>query len=62
MILEITYIYCINILVIQVIHFYEFCKKVLCDGTECDGTESFVPCTKQMEIFTKTHIFIDKVV
>ena len=57
MILEITYIYCINILVIQVIHFYEFCKKVL-----CDGTESFVPCTKQMEIFTKTHIFIDKVV
>ena len=62
MILEITSIYCINILVIKVIYFYKFCKEVLRDGTECDGTESFVPCTKQMEIFTKTHIFIDKVV
>ena len=59
MILEITSIYCINILVIQVIYLYKLCKKVLRDGTECDGTESFVPCTKQMEIFTKTHIFIN---
>ena len=62
MILEITYIYFINILVIQVVNFYEFCQKVLRDGTECDGTESFELCTKQIEIFTKTHIFIDKVV
>ena len=58
MILEITYIhvYCMNILAIQVYLFLQFCKKVL-----RDGTESFVPCTKQMEIFTKTHIFIYKV-
>ena len=52
----------INILAIQVYLFLHFCKKVLRDGTECDGTESFVPCTKQMDIFTKSQIFIYKVI